>query len=120
MRRAPTLSDLRADLLTALPASRAAAVRDAIACATTGCPEGVRAGFVPLFLDPVLFLGTGVPVPAASLASRYVAAYMVYVGAMLARETVDPSRLRPCGYRATLTWPVRVHRRSVQLTSTGL
>ena len=31
------LSDLRADLLTALPASRAAAVRDAIACATTAC-----------------------------------------------------------------------------------
>ena len=30
---------------------------------------------------------------ATSLASRYVAAYIVYVGAMLARETVDPLRL---------------------------
>ena len=93
MRRAPTLSDLRADLLTALPASRAATVRDAVACAATGCPDGVRTGFMPLFLDPVLFLGTGVPAPAASLACRYVAAYIVYVGAMLARETVDSTEL---------------------------
>lgn len=35
----------------------------------------------------------GVSSAATSIASRYVAAYIVYVGAMLARETVDPSRL---------------------------
>ena len=85
---------LAADLLAALPASHAAAVRDAIACATAGCPASVSAGFMPLLLDTVLFLlKTGVFSTAASLASRYVAAYVVYVGAMLARETVDPSRL---------------------------
>ena len=93
VRRALALTDLRADLLAALPASHAAAVRDAIACATAGCPESVSAGFMPLFLDPVLFLGTGMSSTAASLASRYVAAYIVHVRAMLARETVDPSRL---------------------------
>ena len=90
VRRAPTLTDLRADLLAALPASLATAVRDVIACATTRCPESVRAGFMPLFLDPVLFLGQRVSSTAASLASRYVA---VYVDAMLARETLYPSQL---------------------------
>ena len=35
---------------------------------------------MPVFLDAVLFLGTGVSSPAASLAARYVAAYIVYVG----------------------------------------
>ena len=95
MPRAPALIDLRADLLAALPAPHAVAVRDAVACATTGCPESVSAGFIcmGLFLDPVLFLGQDVSCTAASLASRYVAAYIVYVGALLARETVDPSRL---------------------------
>ena len=48
---------------------------------------------MPLFLDPLLFLGNGVSSAATSLASRCVAAYIVYVGALLARETVDPSRL---------------------------
>ena len=93
MRRAPALTDLRADLLAALPASHAAVVRGAVTCAIDCCPESVSAGFMPLFLDPVLFLGNGVSSAATSLASRYVAAYIVYVGAMLARETVDPSRL---------------------------
>ena len=93
LRRAPALTDLRADLLATLPASHAALVRDAVTCATDGCPEGVSAGFMPLFLDPVLFLGNGVSSAATSLASRYAAAYIVYVGAMLARETVDPTRL---------------------------
>ena len=69
------------------------AVCDAIACAATGCPESAGAGFMPLFLDPVLFLRQGVSGAAASFASRFVAAYILYVGAMLARETVDPSRL---------------------------
>ena len=67
VRRAPALTDLRAALLAALPASHAAAVRDGFAYATTGCLKGVRAGFMPLFLDPVLFLGTGVPSPVALL-----------------------------------------------------
>ena len=93
VRRAPALTDLRADLLAALPASHAAAMRDAVACATTGCPENVRAGFMPLFLDSVLLLGEGVLSTATSLASRYVAAYIMHVSAVLARGTVDPSRL---------------------------
>ena len=81
VRRAPALTDLRADLLAALPASYAAAVRDAVTCATTGCPENVRAGFMLLFLNSVLFLGKGVSRTGTSLASRYVAAYIVYVSA---------------------------------------
>ena len=43
-----------------------------------------------------------------------ITAYIVYVGAVLAREMVDPSRLEPCGYQATLTW--RVLGRSVLST----
>ena len=92
VRRVPTLSGLRADLLAALPVSRAIAMRVTIVCATTGCPQGVRAGFVPLFLDPLLFLRDGVSDTAAPL-DRDVAAYVVYVSAMRARETVDLSRL---------------------------
>ena len=60
MRRTSALTDLRADLLAALPVPHAFAARNAVACASTGCPESVRAGFMPLFLDPVLFLGRGV------------------------------------------------------------
>ena len=130
----PALDDLRTDLLAALSACHAAAVRDAFACTSTGCFENVRAGFMPLFLDPVLPLGKGVSSTATSLASRYVAAYIKkglvvdravpaglwprapradrvggvratrggqagggsgieYVGAIFARETVEPSRL---------------------------
>ena len=62
VRRVPALADLRADLLAALPASHAAVVRDAVTCATNCCPEDVSAGFMPLFLDPVLFLGMAFPV----------------------------------------------------------
>ena len=56
--------------------AHAVAVREAIACGTTGCLECVRAGFVPLFVDPVLFSRHGVSGAAALLASRYVAAYI--------------------------------------------
>ena len=60
MRRAPALTDLRADLLAALPASHVAVVRGVVTCAINCCPESVSAGFMPLFLEPVLFLGHGV------------------------------------------------------------
>ena len=84
---------LWAALLAALPGSHAVSMRDAIACATFGCSENVRAGIMPLFPDPVLFLGKGVSSAAVALASRYVAAYVVCVGAVLARESVHWSRL---------------------------
>ena len=46
---------------------------------------------MPLFLDPVLFFRRFQH--STLLASRFVAAYVLNVGAMLARETVAPSRL---------------------------
>lgn len=48
---------------------------------------------MPLFLDPVLFFEAGVSSAQVSLASRYVAAYLVRTGAMLARETAGCTRL---------------------------
>ena len=41
---------------------------------------------MPLFLDAVLFLGKDVSSTAASLSSRYVAACIGYVGALLEEE----------------------------------
>ena len=72
VQRAPAPTDLRANLLAAVPASRAVVVHDAIACASTGCPESVRAGYMPLFLDFVLFFGIDNSSTAASLASRHL------------------------------------------------
>ena len=48
---------------------------------------------MPLFLHPERFIGAAVPAPVLCLSYRYVAAYIVRVGAMLARVVPDPSRL---------------------------
>ena len=46
-----------------------------------------------LFLDPVRVIGAEVPAPVLSLSCRYVAAYIVRVGAKLACVAPGPSRL---------------------------
>ena len=61
--------------------------------ATYGLYSAVHLLDLPLFLDPVRFIGTEVPTPARSLSCRHVAAYIVRVGAKLARVAPDPSRL---------------------------
>ena len=63
-RYAPTLSALRRDLTAALPAPQAAAVRDAFQC-EVACPTVAREQLMPLFLDPVRFIGAEVPPPGA-------------------------------------------------------
>ena len=108
--RVPELSELRADLLDSLPVSCHSSVRDACACDPTDV-AAVRQNLKPLFLDPVLFLGDGVPAAAVALASRFVAAYLVQVGAKLARVTADRTRLTslwlPPASRVALTSPYR-------------
>ena len=91
-RHAPTLSVQQRDLTAGLPAPQAAAVRAAFQCEVT-CPTVARAQLMPLSLDPVRFKGVEVPAAVLSLSCRYVAAYIVRVGAKLARIAPDPSRL---------------------------
>jgi len=108
--RVPELSELRADLLDSLPVSCHSAVRDACACDPTDV-SAVRQTLMPLFLDPVLFLGDGAPAAAVALASRFVAAYLVQVGAKLARVVADRTRLTslwlPPGSRVAQASPYR-------------
>ena len=66
-------------------------------CVTFACdasrPAAVRATLMPLLLDPVQFLGEGLTSVESPLACRYVATYLVRVGATLERSAPDPSRL---------------------------
>ena len=52
-----------------------------------------RAQLMPLFIDPLRFIGAGLFAPVLSLSCRCVASYIVRVGAKLARVAPDPSRL---------------------------
>lgn len=61
-----------------------------------GCIPAVRAAIMPLFLDPVQFLRTGVTPAVLSLACRRIAAYLVRVGATLGRVTLAPPCLDSC------------------------
>ena len=72
--------------------SPTAGVRAAFAYEIT-CPTAARALLMPLFLDPVCFIGAEVFVPVLSLSCCYAAAYIVRVGAKLARVPPDPSRM---------------------------
>ena len=56
-------------------------------------PAAVRATLMPLLLNPVKLLGEVLTPAESSLACRYVAAYLVRVGAMLGRVTPGPTRL---------------------------